>query len=128
MKVLVFGASLKTERYSNIALGMLLDYDHEVVAIGGREGKIRGVEIQRGTPDIKDIDTITLYMNPKRQEEYYDYLLGLNPKRIIFNPGTENITFEKMLIDKGIYAQRACTLVLLRTNQFDESTEFYPKG
>ena len=119
MKVLVFGASLKAERYSNIALNMLLDYGHEVVAVGGREDELRGVKIERGTPDFENVDTITLYMNPTRQEEYYDYLLGLGAKRIIFNPGTENPKFEQMAKEKGIYAQRACTLVLLRTEQFE---------
>ena len=125
MKVLVFGASSNPERYSFIATNMLLEYSHEVVAVGGRKGMIADVEIQVGHPEIANIDTITLYMGPQRQEEHYDYLLGLSPKRIIFNPGTENIAFEKMCIEKGIYAQRACTLVLLRTDQFEEKISEY---
>lgn len=128
MKVLVFGASIKTERYSNIALNMLLDYEHEVYAVGGREAEVRTVKIHKGRPHFEDIHTITLYMNPTRQVDYYDYLLSLNPKRIIFNPGTENMDFEKMATERGIYAQRACTLVLLRTNQFDLDSEYHPKG
>lgn len=119
MKVLVFGASLKNIRYSNIALKMLVEYEHDVVAVGGREGTVAGIDILTGHPDLDNIDTITLYMGPSRLKDHYEYLLGLSPKRIIFNPGTENIEFEKMCIDRGIYAQRACTLVLLRTEQFD---------
>ncbi len=121
MRVLVFGASTKSERYSNIALNMLLDYNHEVFAVGGREAQVRGVDILKGHPTFEDIHTITLYMNPARQQEHYQYLLDLQPKRIIFNPGTENIEFEKMAVDRGIYAQRACTLVLLRTDQFERN-------
>lgn len=120
MKTLVFGASLKPERYSHIALNMLLEYGHDVVAIGGREGKVSGVKIQKGHPALKDIETITLYMGAARQEEHFDYLIGLSPKRVIFNPGTENVKFEQLLQTAGIFTQRACTLVLLRTEQYAE--------
>lgn len=119
MKVLVFGASTKAIRYSNIAMKMLLEYDHDIVAIGGRNGEVEGIEIVTGHPALTDIDTITMYVGPARQEEHYEYLMGLSPKRVIFNPGTENLEFERMLTQAGIYAQRACTLVLLRTGQFD---------
>lgn len=119
MKVLVYGASTKTIRYSNIAIKMLKDYNHEILAIGGRKGEVEGIEIQTGNPELEDIHTITLYVGPARQIDHYDYLLGLSPKRIIFNPGTENLEFERMCTEAGIYAQRACTLVLLRTGQFN---------
>lgn len=119
MKVLVFGASTKAERYSNIAMKMLGEYGHEIKAIGGRKGEAGSINIQTGHPELSDIHTITMYVGPARQPEHYEYLLGLKPKRIIFNPGTENLEFEKMAIDRGIYAHRACTLVLLRTGQFD---------
>ena len=122
MKVLVVGASLKTERYSNMAVNMLLDYGHEVVAIGGREGQIRDVEIIKGHPPMQEIDTITLYLGPARQPTEYEYLISLNPKRVIFNPGTENPVFENMLKEHNIVVLRACTLVLLRTNQFEYAT------
>ena len=119
MKVLVFGASVKEIRYSNIAMKMLKEYQHEIVAIGGRKGEVDGIEILTGHPELEHVDTITLYIGPARQQEHYDYLIGLSPKRIIFNPGTENLEFERMCTEAGIYAQRACTLVLLRTGQFD---------
>ncbi len=119
MKVLVFGASVKETRYSNIAMKMLKEYQHEIVAIGGRKGEVDGIEILTGHPELEHVDTITLYIGPARQQEHYDYLIGLSPKRIIFNPGTENLEFERMVTQAGIYAQRACTLVLLRTGQFE---------
>jgi predicted CoA-binding protein len=119
MKTLVFGASMKEERYSNIAINMLLDYGHEVVAIGGRNGEVKGVEIKTGHPEFADIHTITMYMGAKRQEDHMDYLMGLSPKRVIFNPGAENATFEHMLREKGVEVLRACTLVMLRTGQYE---------
>ncbi len=119
MKVLVFGASVKAIRYSNIAMKMLAEYDHEIVAIGGRKGEVEGIDIMTGHPELEHVDTITLYVGPARQQEHYDYLIGLSPKRIIFNPGTENLEFERMCTEAGIYAQSACTLVLLRTGQFN---------
>ncbi len=120
MKTLVFGASLKEERYSNAAIRMLREYDHEVVAIGGRVGTVVDVEILRGHPDIADIHTITMYMRAQRQEDHLDFLMGLTPKRVIFNPGAENPKFEQILKMKGVEVLRACTLVLLRTNQYSD--------
>jgi predicted CoA-binding protein len=119
-KVLVVGASLKAERYSNIAINMLLDYGHEVKALGRREGEIREVSIQKEKWAYTDIDTVTMYLSPANQEEYKAYIINLNPKRVIFNPGTENPEFARELEKSGIQTEQACTLVLLRTNQFDE--------
>jgi len=117
-KTLVIGASLKPERYSNIAINRLVNYNHEVVAFGLREGQVAGVDIDTDLMPYKDLDTVTLYLNSQRQKEYYDYIIGLNPKRVIFNPGTENPEFQNMLKDKDIYFEEACTLVLLGTNQY----------
>lgn len=117
-KTLVIGASTNPERYSNKAIKMLRDYEHEVVAIGLREGTVADVTIETSQKQFEEIDTITLYLNPKRQEAYYDYILGLQPKRVIFNPGTENPAFIKLLQEKGIHPEIACTLVLLRTGQY----------
>lgn len=117
-KTLVFGASLKEERYSNKAIRMLQNYDIEVVGIGLREGKINEISLLTGHPDLKNIDTISLYLSPQRQDPHIDYLLSLNPKRIIFNPGTENSEFYQKAINKDIEAINACTLVMLRTEQF----------
>ena len=117
-KTLVLGASLKPERYSNIAINRLVNYNHEVKAFGLREGEIAGISIDTELLDYEGIDTVTLYLNPARQAQYYDYIIGLNPKRVIFNPGTENPEFYKLLSENNIEYEVACTLVLLGTNQY----------
>ena len=117
-KTLVLGASLKPDRYSNIAISRLRQHEVDVVAFGLRPGIIKDVEIDTKLISYKDIHTVTLYLNPKRQEPYYDYILSLNPKRVIFNPGTENETFQKLLKEHHIGYENACTLVLLATNQY----------
>ncbi|MFK8006441.1 MAG: CoA-binding protein [Saprospiraceae bacterium] len=117
-KTLVLGASTKPDRYGNIATRRLTLYNHEVVPVGNRAGEIDGIEILLGKPEIKDIDTITLYLNPKRQVEFYDYIIGLKPKRIIFNPGTENPELVKLAKEHGIKSEIACTLVLLSVGQY----------
>lgn len=118
MKTLVIGASKNPERYSFKAINMLREYGHEVTAIGLRNGQVVDVEIQTGQPDFLNIDTVTLYINPKRQPEFYDYIVHLKPRRIIFNPGTENQEFYSLLQKNEIRFEEACTLVLLRTDQF----------
>ncbi|UPS91747.1 MULTISPECIES: CoA-binding protein [unclassified Bizionia] len=117
-KTLVVGASLKPNRYSNIAINRLVNNQHEVVAFGLRGGTVAGVEIDTELKSYSDIDTVTLYLNPQRQVEYYDYIISLNPKRVIFNPGTENPEFYKRLDTANIESEVACTLVLLSTNQY----------
>lgn len=115
---LVLGASENTQRYSNMAIRRLLDHNHSVKAIGNKTGEVRGVFIEKGMIPYDTIDTITLYLNPMNQVPYYDYILSLNPKRVIFNPGTENSELQKILLDHGIHYEEACTLVLLSTNQY----------
>lgn len=117
-KTLVIGASENAERYSNMAVKKLVAHNHPVVAIGNKEAVINEVKIVKDKPVIEDIDTVTLYLNPANQKPYYDYILSLNPKRIIFNPGTENKELEKLAAEKGIQTMEACTLVLLSTNQY----------
>lgn len=119
-KTLVLGASLKPNRYSNIAINMLRNYHIEVVAIGLRNGIVNDVEIITSTNHLKaqNIDTITLYLNAKRQQLYYDFILNLKPRRVIFNPGTENLELIKLLEKHHINYEIACTLVLLRTGQY----------
>jgi len=117
-KTLVMGASTKPERYSNKAVRMLSTYEHPVVAVGAREGHIDDVIIEKGFPRFDDIHTVTMYLGPKNQINIYDYILNINPKRIIFNPGTENVEFMQMAIEKGIEVKEACTLVLLSTKQY----------
>jgi len=118
MNVLVLGASTNEERYSNRAVRMLVQYHHTVYAIGKREGKIGHVEIKKEPVFIENIHTVTLYLNPKNQEEYFDYILGLKPQRVIFNPGSENVELKKLLVLYKIEFEDACTLVMLRTGQF----------
>lgn len=115
---MVLGASLKEERYSNQAIRMLREYNHEVVAHGLRKGRVVDVDIQTELIPYSDINTVSVYLNPQRQEDFYDYIIQLKPDRVIFNPGTENPVFYKRLIKNNIGYEEACTLVLLRTNQF----------
>jgi len=117
-KTLVIGASLKPERYSNRAIRKLLSYNHPVVAIGLKEGVINGAIIEKGKPDFENIDTVTMYINPHRQEEFYEYIISLKPKRIIFNPGTENAYFKNIAQENGIEVVENCTLVMLDTGLF----------
>ena len=115
---LVFGASLKTNRYSNLAVNRLLDHSIKTEAFGLREGKIRDIQIKTNLNEFQNIHTVTLYIGSARQPEYIDKILQINPKRVIFNPGTENPEFYKLLESKGIEAVVACTLVLLATGQY----------
>jgi predicted CoA-binding protein len=117
-KTLVLGASLKENRYSNIAIHRLRAYNHEVVALGLRKGLVVDVTITKEKEVFVDIDTVTLYLNPQRQEEYYEYIVCLKPNRVIFNPGTENPYFYAILNEHRIPYEVACTLVLLGTNQY----------
>ncbi|MCO5230982.1 MAG: CoA-binding protein [Chitinophagales bacterium] len=117
-KTLVIGASEHPERYSYKAVKMLREYQHEVKALGVREGRIADVDISTKAPQDQDFDTVTMYLNPQRQLEVEDYILSLKPKRIIFNPGTENVEFENKASQQGIKVVEACTLVMLRSNQY----------
>ncbi len=117
-KTLVLGASDNPSRYSYLAIQRLRNHGHPVVAIGRKNTKVADVTIDTEKQPAKDIDTVTLYLNPTHQPEYYDYILSLNPARIIFNPGTENDEFIKLANEKNIEAVEACTLVLLSTGQY----------
>ena len=117
-RTLVIGASEKPERYANLAIVRLRKNGHPVFALGLKSGKVDDVKIETGKPNFREIDTVTLYINPKRQEEYFDYIISLKPARVIFNPGTENPEFEKRLAVEGIETEEACTLVLLSIKQF----------
>jgi uncharacterized protein len=117
-KTLVLGASANPARYSFLAIQRLRQHGQPVKAIGLRKAVVEDVQIENAPTPADDIDTVTLYLRPSRQEQYYDYILSLNPKRIIFNPGAENEELEKLASDKGIKTMEACTLVMLGTNQF----------
>ena len=115
---LVVGASPNPERYAYKAIMQLKEHNHAVYAFGPRNGSIAGVDIQNILPSQNEIDTITLYVGPERQAELIDPLINLNPRRIIFNPGTENAAFEEKALAAGIHTEQACTLVLLATNAY----------
>ena len=118
-KTLVIGASENPERYSNKAIRALVSHQHEVVAIGLREGEVSGVSFNSEKKAFEKIDTVTMYIGPQNQPDYYTYILNLKPHRVIFNPGTENPEFISQLKAAGIYSEIACTLVLLATGQYE---------
>lgn len=118
-KTLVVGASENPERYGYKAAWSLLQHGEEVVLFANKPGSIQGISFRTEFPDhIDDLETVTLYINPKIQQDYYAKIINLHPQRIIFNPGTENPEFEKLCVEAGIAVQQACTLVLLSTGQF----------
>lgn len=117
-KTLILGASPNPQRYAYIAADRLQNHGHEFVPLGIKKGEVFGKEILNGNPELEDIDTVTLYLSPKYQTEWYDYILNLKPKRIIFNPGTENPELREKAQKKGIDTIDACTLVMLSTGQF----------
>jgi len=117
-KTLVIGASENPVRYSYLAIQSLRKHGNDVVALAKRMGKVADVSIQTEFPKSEGIHTVTLYVGAQRQPEYYTQLLELNPKRVIFNPGTENNELVSKLEEKGIEAIEACTLVMLSTGQY----------
>lgn len=120
-KVVILGASNKPDRYAYLAMKMLQEYGHTVLPVNPALEEIDGVKVSRSLEAIDNaVDTVTLYMNPQRLAEQVEGLIKLKPKRVIFNPGTESKEIENKLKNAGIQTTEACTLVLLRTNQFEE--------
>src|SRR6476661_6164731 len=117
-KTLILGATDNPSRYANLAANRLVAFGHPIVNIGIKNGKAAGVEIERAGQVYNDIDTVTLYVGPQNQPEYYDYIINTKPKRIIFNPGTENDELEELAEEHGIETLHACTLVMLSTRQY----------
>jgi uncharacterized protein len=117
-KTLVLGASSNPERYSYLAAVRLRNAGHPVIAVGARTGSIEGIPILTSAPETSDIDTVTLYLGPGNQAPWTDYLLRLKPRRVLFNPGTENADLEEKLTQAGISSERVCTLVLLSAHQY----------
>jgi predicted CoA-binding protein len=117
-KTVVLGASDNPARYSYLAVDSLQRHNHPVVAIGRHAGTVGATEIITEHPAMDDIDTVTLYLNAQNQQQYYDYILSLHPKRLIFNPGAENSELAQLAATKGIQPMEACTLVLLSTGQY----------
>lgn len=119
-KTVVIGASNNPGRFAYRATQMLQEYGHEVVPIGIKKGEVAGKSILnlKDNPEIADVDTVTLYVGPQNQEAWYDFILNLKPKRIIFNPGTENMDFESRANKQGIETVEGCTLVMLGSKQY----------
>ncbi len=120
MKVLVLGASMNEDRYSNKAIKKLVAHGFEVAALGNKVGQVEGVEIKKDPFAFDHIHTITLYLNPQNQKPYYNYILSLKPQRVIFNPGTENPELQELLKQNNIQFEVACTLVMLGMGVFDK--------
>lgn len=114
-KTVVLGASPKDDRYSNMCVKLLQKNHHPVVAIGRREGEIDDVKIITGNPAIEKVHTVAIYLAPKNQIEYYDYIIHLNPERIIFTPGSENVELRTKARAYGIETMDACPLVMMNT-------------
>ena len=117
-KTLVIGASLNPLRYSYKVIYKLVNKGHPVLAIGSIIGDVAGVEIITNNKSFENVNTVTLYLNPKRQIVFYNYIVSLKPKRVLFNPGTENLEFYTILNQNNIEYEEVCTLVLLSTNQY----------
>lgn len=116
--MVVLGAAENPDRYSCKMVKSLYRNGYEFVAVGFRKGFIKETEILTGQPEINDVDTVLIYLGAKKQPEYYDYIAGLNPRRVIFNPGTENPELEGLLKEKGIQVVRDCALIMINTGIF----------
>jgi len=117
-KTLVLGATPDPSRYAYLAANRLVKSGHSIVNVGIKTGEVAGVPIEKPETVHDDIDTITLYVGPQNQPPLYDYIINTHPKRIIFNPGTENTELRKMAEEKGIETEYACTLVMLSVGQY----------
>ncbi|MFK7921130.1 MAG: CoA-binding protein [Bacteroidia bacterium] len=118
---LILGASPKPSRYAYLASERLQEEGHEVIALAKRQGDSAGIPIHDNRDTLalpQDLDTVTLYLNPQRQQEYYEWLLAIKPKRVIFNPGTENKELADKLREAGIEPVYACTLVMLASRMY----------
>ena len=117
-KTLIIGATDNPGRYANLAAHRLIANGHEIINVGIKSGEVAGVPIEKAESIHSDVDTITLYVGPQHQSAYFDNILRTKPKRIIFNPGTENRELEELALENGIETTEACTLVLLSTGQY----------
>jgi len=117
-KTLVLGATPDASRYAYLAANRLVSKGHTIVNVGIKTGEVAGVPIEKPETIHNDIDTVTLYVGPQNQPALYDYILNTHPKRIIFNPGTENAELRRMANEKGIETENACTLVLLSIGDY----------
>lgn len=119
-KTVIIGATPNPARYAYTAAHMLTRFGHTIVPLSIKKGTVAGKDILdlRAKPDIADVDTVTLYIGPQNQPEWYDYIVNLSPKRIIFNPGTENTEFIHLARQHDIEPVMGCTLVMLQTGTY----------
>lgn len=117
-KTVILGATPNPDRYAYRAAKMLVGHGHDIVPVGLKKGEVAGKTIENGQPMIENVDTVTLYVGPQNQQSLYNYIVKLKPKRVIFNPGTENDELMELLDKNGIEPVEACTLVMLSTNQY----------
>ena len=117
-KTLILGATNNSGRYAYLAANKLKSHGHDIVNVGIKTGEVAGVKIERAGEIFADVDTITLYISAQKQKEYYNYIVDTKPKRIIFNPGTDNPELEKLAAHNNIETLHACTLVLLSIGQY----------
>lgn len=125
----VLGASNKPERYSNQAVRLLMEHGHRVIPVNPAQKVIEGLAVSARLEDIAEpVETISVYLNPAASEVLSEAMLALHPVRVIFNPGSESEVLERRLQEAGIQTERACTLVLLRTGQYDLPAPGAPDG
>lgn len=118
MKTLVLGATPNPARYAYAAVKRLLKHNHEVVPVGIKNGEVEGLNILKQDDPVEDIDTVTLYVGPRNQPSWYDYIIALKPRRIIFNPGTHNPELKELAAKNNIETIDHCTLVMLNTGSY----------
>ena len=118
MRTLIIGASTNKDRYSYKAIQRLRKLNFDVCALGLYKGEIMDVKIRTQPLNFKNIHTVSIYLRYQNQFQYLNYLISLNPKRVIFNPGSENEVLMNKLKEKKIRCENSCTLVLLSTNQY----------
>lgn len=117
-KVIVLGASLNANRYSNMAIKKLIKNNYDVYPLGKSEAEVEGVRLFSDFKMIEEVYAVTIYLNPFNQRQFYDYILDLNPQKVVLNPGAENRELELILDENSIKFERACSLVLLSLNSF----------
>ncbi len=117
-KTVVLGATDNPSRFAYRAVHKLTQYGHEVVPVGIRKGQVAGLPIDTDRKEVADVDTVTLYVGPQNQPAWYDYILNLKPKRIIFNPGTENPVLERKAAEQNIETLHHCTLIMLSVGEY----------
>jgi len=117
-KTLVLGASPNQKRYSYMAIHKLLKHHHPVIPMGIKKAAVAELKIVNDRPNYTDIHTISMYIGPRHQADYHNYLISLKPNRIIFNPGTENDVFKELCKEHNIQAIEHCTLIMLNEGTY----------